>query len=345
MTRRLPLLAALVFAAGCNDRVLTTLPQRTLPAPSGTVAATCQVTVATRLLTCISESEASQASAAAGGASRDRIIGGQDVYIKLASSNASYDGGTQVLSMDVTVQNLSASAIGTTDGSTVNGGVMVFFNVLPTTTGGTGTVTIANQTGTGTFMASNQPYFLYNQVLQPMEVSGVSTWQFNLPVTVSSFTFQVYVDAKMADEGSTLMAHTWTGAISSAWSTPGNWAEGIVPDDTMAVRIPALASLTSGVTPVLAGNAAVRTLRVGTGSTVSLGGATLTVLANVDATGSVTGGTIKMTGTGAKISGTVDALVVTGSTSLQGATKTTGALAVSDGTLTVSGQTLTVSIP
>jgi hypothetical protein len=138
-------------------------------------------------------------------ASRDLIIGAQGVYVTLASSNVQYDGGTSIFSFDVTVQNLIPQAFGTNDGATPDGtGVNVFFSNVPTVTGGTGSASVANATGTGTFTAAGQPYFQYpgsalggDQILSQNETSSALTWQLNIDPTVTSFEFDVYVSTNV----------------------------------------------------------------------------------------------------------------------------------------------------
>jgi hypothetical protein len=119
------------------------------------------------------------------------IIGGQNVYLKLTSSNISYVGN--VFQFNVTVQNLLNEAIGTPDGSTVDpNGIRVFFHDGPDEVG-TGTATVANADSNATFTASAQPYFQYSGILAKNQVSAAKTWQINVPPTVTSFTFQLYI--------------------------------------------------------------------------------------------------------------------------------------------------------
>jgi hypothetical protein len=277
------------------------------------------------------------------GVQADRIIGGQDTYIKLASSNNAYDGGTFVFSTDVTLQNLVQYLIGTTDGSTVTG-VKVFFQSAPIGLP-SGNVTLANEDGQGTFTAASQDYFQYNEILSPYQISAARTWQFQLDASVTSFTFQVYVAATMVDESATpLLDKVWTGTNSTAWSEAANWQGGVVPDSGNVAAVPSDALLVSTNYPVLSADARVLALRVGLGSTLGLGGFQMTVHGNVDSPGAIQNGTLRMAGSGVKLSGNVPSLSVTGSTALQGATKSSGPIVVT-GTLTVTNRTLTVSIP
>src|SRR5437763_2937888 len=107
---------------------------------------TCQASVSTGTLDCA----ASQPQATRG-VSFDLVLGGQGALVRLASSGTAYNSGTQTFSSNVTVENLVSQSMNSADGTTPDaGGVKVFFNAGPTVTGGTGTVSVANATGTGT---------------------------------------------------------------------------------------------------------------------------------------------------------------------------------------------------
>jgi hypothetical protein len=123
------------------------------------------------------------------------IYGGQNVYVRISSSNASYDAGTEIFSVDVTVQNYMNEAIGTPDGTTPDpDGIRVFFSQQPYSTSGPGDVTVANADGTDFFTAANQPFFRYSQILTKDAVSGSKTWQFSKPPSVTTFSFKVMVE-------------------------------------------------------------------------------------------------------------------------------------------------------
>lgn len=129
------------------------------------------------------------------GGANGLVIGGQNVYLTLTSSNAVYNAGTEIFQFDVTVQNLLNEAIGTPDGTVADPeGIQVFFSQGPTASGGTGAVSVANADGTGFFLAAGQPYFAYPEVLAQNQVSAAKTWQFSVPGTVTAFSFRVYVE-------------------------------------------------------------------------------------------------------------------------------------------------------
>jgi len=131
---------------------------------------------------------------------RGLIVGNQNVYVTVTSSNASYNAGTQAFTFDVTVRNRIPQALGTTDGTTLDpAGVRVFFYQDPVVTEGTGTVTVVPD-GVGTFLAANEPYYQYSQVLQQFQLSSPRTWQLNMPPTVTRFDFKLYVAAPVKYE-------------------------------------------------------------------------------------------------------------------------------------------------
>ncbi|HEU4452941.1 MAG TPA: DNA/RNA non-specific endonuclease [Longimicrobium sp.] len=185
--------AAALFLAACSDRTATS-PEAPSPlapgSPPAQLAAVCRADVRAGTVEC-------GAPAPAGGASRT-IFGGQDVNVKLVSTNVSWNAGTEIFSFDITVQNLLPQAMGTADGTTPHAdGVRVFFAQEPATTGGEGDVTVANEDGMGTFTAGSQPYFQYDQVLAPQQVSEPRNWQLNVPESVSTFSFLVFISTQL----------------------------------------------------------------------------------------------------------------------------------------------------
>jgi hypothetical protein len=182
-------LAAGLLLAAC-DSSRPTAPILTAPAPTtaSLVAIDCTANVAAGAVRC---------GAPSLGGARGDIIGGQGMYLRLTSSNVFYDEVTDTLSFDVTVQNLLNESIGTPDGVIpAVGGIMVFFNVAPTTTSGSGTVTVANADGTDLFTASNQSYFRYDEILATNQVSQPKTWKMVVPAEAAAFTFRLYVQTE-----------------------------------------------------------------------------------------------------------------------------------------------------
>ncbi|HYJ80817.1 MAG TPA: hypothetical protein VEW03_14480, partial [Longimicrobiaceae bacterium] len=122
---------------GCTDRQLPTLPAPPEPPPTNTVIAAieCRVTVSEGSMGCREVPIPGQTPEA----SATVILGGQDVYVKIATVSAGYDTGTEIFQADMTVQNLLSHAMGTPDGNTVSG-VTVFFHTPPAITGGSGNI-------------------------------------------------------------------------------------------------------------------------------------------------------------------------------------------------------------
>ena len=53
------------------------------------------------------------------GLNANRIVGGQDLYVKLTSSGTAYDAGAEIFRTDVRLQNLTGWPMGTADGVAV----------------------------------------------------------------------------------------------------------------------------------------------------------------------------------------------------------------------------------
>jgi hypothetical protein len=125
------------------------------------------------------------------------ILGGQGVYVLLTSGGTSYNGTSHIFTTSVTLKNLTAGPLGTSDGSVADpAGIRVFFHSGPTAVGG-GSVAVANQDGSASFTGVNQPYFQYPGILGGGATSGARTWNFNVSGTVTSFTFQVLVASQV----------------------------------------------------------------------------------------------------------------------------------------------------
>jgi hypothetical protein len=326
-----------VSAAACTDRAQPLAP---VPPPSATAAAhlECRVSVQEATMECV------RIEPASGGYNANRIVGGQELYVLLASSGTAYDGGAEELRSNVTVQNLMQHTIGTLDGVTVDG-FKVFFTSEPVVTSGTGTVTVANPDGYDTFTGAGQPYFHYHEMLSAYQMSGSRQWVFDVPATVSTFTFNVYVDVSMEDPQAPMLGAVWTGDVDNDWFTAGNWQDDVVPDSASVVSVLTDSLISGPGRPVLSASAAVGALRVGSGTTFDLSGNTLTVWGNVDVPGQVTGGTIRMGAASSLLGGNVPALRITAGVALQGATRTTGAVSVSDGSLAITDRALSISVP
>jgi len=187
-----PLLRALpLLLAACSpDR--STGPGAGGP-PSRGQLLECRADAVAEILTCAAPSGPV-------GAPGTGTFGDQGINIAMRSKRVKYNGGTQTLSADVSVENLMGGPIGTEDGTTATTGVYVFVVTGPNAAPA-GSVTIDNADGDSTFTASGQPYFLYPGVLDPGEASAEREWQFKFSGPATSFTFSVLISADTPAEG------------------------------------------------------------------------------------------------------------------------------------------------
>ncbi len=340
---RLPRIAracvvALPLLAACTDRPVT-LPPVDGPAPQALPVAECTVNVREQSMLC-TDARRPAASTQSG-----MFTSGDEVSVRLASSGTAYDPANGTLTTSVTLQNLLRQTMGSADGPAVTPVRVGFQN--PTVTAGEGTATVIGD-GFDTFTAGNQPYYSYSQVIRPNQVSRPRTWTFSVSPGVDAFTFSVYVSAPLSEPSlmSLLIAEVWTGTVDTDWGTGGNWQNGVVPGTASAVDIPDASLITSGNMPLLAADAEIVDLTVGLASTLGLGGNTLKATGNVDAVGTVTNGTLWMSGTGATLGGSVDELKVDGRVTLQSPVVSTGGVAVGGtGSLSVQNNGLFIQIP
>ena len=199
--------AALACAAtACQDAPTAPVPTHTPTVASAATrmqALTCAVDVRAHTFGCAPVTPTSSVVAHdVSGAQRTLVIGGQGVYVKLLGSAATPTSpGHDTLTVPVAVQNLLPQPLGTTDGVTYDGhGVMVFFAQAPTTTGGTGTVSVLGADSTGTFTAAGQQAFVYPQFLAGNQTTPERNWLFDVPSSVTAFTFVVFVRAQLQNE-------------------------------------------------------------------------------------------------------------------------------------------------
>ena len=211
---RLCALSAVVTA--CADSAPTGLVDaRQVDPPSAAVAVSC---TGSRVAKTVSCSENLPAGLSAG------IIGGQNTYVKITTSNVSYDAGTQTFRFDATIQNLLNESIGTPAGGVVAPmGTMVFFTSGPTVTGGSGIISVGNADGTATFTGPSQPYFTYTGILAKDEVSSARTWELSMPTSVTGFTFNLLIQAEVAPKLVINEMYVNPGGLISDAS--GEWVE------------------------------------------------------------------------------------------------------------------------
>lgn len=193
--RRAAVLCAIVLGvAACSERTPAALPVAE-PPPSAASALRCTVAVRAGTVAC-------EPVRANNSSVRGVILGGQGINVRLTSSGTVYDSAAQTLHTSVTVQNLTTQPLGTSNGYTpADDGVRVFFHQRPVVTTGSGVVTVANPDGEAVITASSQQYFQYDGILSPGDVSAGREWRFNVPLTATTFVFQVFVYAPVPSEG------------------------------------------------------------------------------------------------------------------------------------------------
>lgn len=190
---RAALLTLLATAAACTDRN----PAGPAPgdpggpggpgAPPLTIQSlVCKGNFATLSVTCAPPAPET-------GGTSPLIVGGQNVYVKVTTSNIVYNNGTGQFTFNTTLQNLLPQPMGTTDGTTLDpGGVRIFFSSGPTVTSGTGSVAVIPD-GFATFTAGGQAYYQFSEILEQNETSAADTWTFIMPPTVGTFEFVVFI--------------------------------------------------------------------------------------------------------------------------------------------------------
>lgn len=133
-----------------------------------------------------------------GGGAAASIFADPNALVHLETARLNYAAG--VFSADVSIRSNLMQPLGTADGAKADAdGVRVFFVSDPVTTGGSGTVTVRNPDGTDDFNGTDQPYFQYAQAIAPGTTSFPKSWEWDVPATVESFTFEVGVHAKVVD--------------------------------------------------------------------------------------------------------------------------------------------------
>ena len=121
------------------------------------------------------------------------IIGGQNSRVNVVAANANYNAATQTFAFDAAVQNLIQQSFGTIDGTTLDAnGVRLFVQRADAN------ITVANADGSQTFTAANQPFFQFNQIIQPNAVSSAKTLRFNVPNSTVTFTVDFLIATKPA---------------------------------------------------------------------------------------------------------------------------------------------------
>jgi hypothetical protein len=211
--------ALALLASACADLPTATTPSVPAPAPGSFRAElSCTASVATGRVACAGEG-------ADGSASRPSlIIGGQNVYVRLEASGGGYNPSDSIFQIDVTVQNLMTQTFGASNDST-DTGLTVFFYTGPTTTAGTGAVSVDNEDGTSIFLAGAAEYFTYDGLLFTGEMTDPKPWRFKADPEVEAFHFQVFVQGQLPHEQSLLLFRpSYEGEIyvNGLWGSASN---------------------------------------------------------------------------------------------------------------------------
>jgi hypothetical protein len=154
------------------------------------------------------------------------ILGRQGVLVLLESADVHYLGTD--FTFIASVRNLSDQVIGS-DGAGATD-VRVFFVSTPLATGGSGAITVEDDS-VGTFTAPGQAYYKYPGSLAPGATSPWVAWRFSIPATVTTFTFQVLVAADVIDQGGAFRWRPINGLTQRRYNAVAGWS----PSDRMAV--------------------------------------------------------------------------------------------------------------
>ena len=175
--------AALLLAAACGDLTTSAPVARVEPATAerkllGTI--TCHVDV-------VAETSRCGDLVPTGGARQNRFI--LDSAYWTLQTSAQFNSGGLAHFFNV-IQNDLGQSIGIENG--VTDSVFAFITSI-TTTGGSGTVTPNNHDGLRGFTAPSQAYWAYDGEVSPGSDTFTKIWKFNLPGTVTSWTYTVGV--------------------------------------------------------------------------------------------------------------------------------------------------------
>jgi hypothetical protein len=270
--------AAFAMAAACAESPSAGIPAPREPGTPVQVRLTCSADVRAGTVRCAEPG-------AAAGPRADRIMG-QGSGMKLVSGNISVVADT--FAFDVAVASQLSYPVGTTDGVSADpNGIRVFVVDGIHTSQGTGSVTVANADGIGTFTASNQPYFAYPGILQPDSTTAAHRWKFRFDPGVMQFTFGLYLSVPVPPGG----GGVWMTVLQPA-------ANAVVPDSVVVrVRIDSASASVASVHASAAGRR-VRLLPFSPGvvqGTLSLAGLASGPLQLVVSAGTIRGDTGRVT--------------------------------------------------
>lgn len=187
-------LAGLMVAVSCSDAGNPVGPgERPVVPPASTLQALeCSVELATREMRCT----VPQPGTAAAVGSGNVTLGGQNLYVRLATTSVTTVEDT--LQLNVTVQNLIPQALGADSvGGRHPDGVKVFFSAGPHQRPSNTGATLMNEDGDAMFFVGMRPYFQYDTILAQNETSAPRPWKIQFTPGSTSVYFTVYVNAQV----------------------------------------------------------------------------------------------------------------------------------------------------
>jgi hypothetical protein len=109
----------------------------------------------------------------------------------------------------------------------------------------------------------------YSNITNNANYAGTTTATLqinNVPTSTSGYKYRCVVDAVNGPDNVLRFVLTWTGAVSNAWTLPGNWSCNTIPDEYTDVMIP------TGVSnyPIISINTSVRKMVLQTGTSVNV---------------------------------------------------------------------------
>ncbi len=165
----------------------------------------------------------------------DVILGKQAVNVQLNLTSPAFDSTTRIFSLNVSITNLLAQPIGTSDGTTTDtAAVRAFFSSGPFASGGSGTVTVPNASGVGVFQGDTVPFFQYSPFIPPGATSAIENWHFLFGPGVNGVNFSVEVDAAVPAQNAVLRWQVLrqgftSNELNSVWRNTASdvWAVGL----------------------------------------------------------------------------------------------------------------------
>ena len=191
-------LACLLVALACQDVERVSAPIRVPQAAQAEARPTLMLALTCTLSRSASTVACKPASSRAAGVSANVIVSATGTYAQFVPFNLVKDTVKQIWSFDAFLHNLMLQSIGTLNGTTVTGSKVFVTDIQATQ--GTGTVSVINPDGTGTFTAPNQPYFNYNQIVAAGANSNAKLWKVSVPNSVTAVNMDILMSTDFPAE-------------------------------------------------------------------------------------------------------------------------------------------------